>query len=602
MKKNLLYFIGLFLFFAQAGNAQVTGTYIVADNGTRLSSCEDTLITLPAIYEKLGIRDLNDPNDDVSLYRILRLNGSVITEDELTSFKYSDYSAVYIDKPNTPFNGHNGIQIFLNIVDPPTALFDKDSLKYTVERGATINYVNDFFAHINVWSSGLDNVPLQERILFTNLEDGIEKPITQVPTWTTLGKGEYRIRFAVAICGPTDLLWDTLYVIVQESLCNSIQIKNAPSVCLDEVTDITPYVYINNQVATSAELNDMTFYDRSLLTNPNAGAVLDPTAINIGMMYNNSTLYPIIEPVYQPNVAIGTCAKYNYIFTTKVPTKLFSTSTIITTDNYGYGKTFTIEGDYYGINDVFDKNTLKALYIDNYNVFAGTTFDFYTDDQLQNPVTGNNLTPGTYYISASNPACTNDATEFTVNIKNRDFDIIWQGASNIGKGYYTFTAPEYDGATYSWFVWGGSIVSGLNTKEVLVYYSENASKNVLVTCTITLAAGRTSSGNTMGSAVYLSATGQDGTMEVLTPQVVTGVDQPVINTEYAVAYPNPAETSFMISGNGTFELTIYNTLGQQVFEDKNYVANTPITIQSKGVHLIRLNQNDKNQTLKVMLK
>ena len=601
MKKNLLLILGL-LFFVNLGNAQTTGTFVVADNGNRLPSCEDTLITIEGIFNRLAIHDLNDPNDDISKYRIKRLNGSIITEDILTSFKYTDYSAVYIDKINTPMTGHNGVQIFLNIVDPPTKLFTKDTLKYTVEREAAINYTADFFAHINVWSSGLDNVPVLDRLLFTDMSEGLEKKIMDVPNWSYRGRGTYRFRYAVAVCGPTDLLWDTLYVIVQETLCNSIQVKNAASVCRDEVTDITPYVYVNNHLATTAELNDMTFYDRSLLSSPNTGAVIDPTAVNIASMYNTSTLYPNIEIVYQPNVAIGTCSRYTYMPTTKIPTALFSTGTIITRDNYGTTRVFNIDGDYYGTNDVFDKNILKSLYLDNYNVFTGTTFDFYTDAQLQNPVTGDNLMAGTYYISSTNPACATDQAKFTVNIKNRDFDIAWQGAENIGKGYYTFTAPEYSGATYAWIVWGGSIVSGSGTREITVYYSENASKYVTTSCQITLPSARTSAGSIMGSAVYLSATGEDGAMEAWTPQVVTGVDQPVVNTDYAVAYPNPAETTFMISGHGEFELSVYNALGQQIFEDKNYIANTPITIQSRGVHVVRLNQNNKSQTLKVVLK
>lgn len=600
MKKNLL-LAGLLLFFTRTICAQTTGTFVVADNGTRLSSCADTLITIEGIFNRLAIRDLNDPNDDISMYKIKRLQGSVITEEELTSFKYSDYPAVYIDKINTPFNGHNGIQIFLNMVDPPTKLFDKDTLKYTVEKEATINYVNDFFAHTNIWSSGLDNVPLQDRMLFTDLADGIEKPIMQVPNWTNRGKGEYRIRFAVAICGPTDLLWDTMYVIIQETLCNSIKVDHAVPVCLDELADITPYVYVNNHVATAAELNDMTFYDRSFLASPTTGNVIDPTAIDIATMYNNSTLYPIVEIVYQPNVAVGTCSKYNYFFTTKVPAKLLSTPTIITQNNYGSTTTFNVDGDYYGINDVFNKNTLKSLYIDNYNVFTGTTLEFYTDAQFQNPVAGDNLIPGTYYISAKNTECNNDQTNFTVTVKNRDFDIAWQGATAIGKGYYTFTAPEYSGATYAWIVWGGSIVSGSGTREITVYYSENASKYVTTSCQITLPSARTSAGNLIGSAVYLSATGENGEMETWTPQVVTSVDQPV-SIAAAVAYPNPAEATFMISGDGDFDLSVYNSLGQLVFENKTYTANTPISIQSKGLHVVCINQNNKSQTLKVVLK
>ncbi|MDF2455575.1 MAG: hypothetical protein K0R51_1568 [Cytophagaceae bacterium] len=603
MKKTLLFFAGFFL-LTWAVSAQTTGPFVVADNGNRLSSCADTLITLDYIYNKLAIHDLDDPNDNVSKYRILRLNGSVITEDVLTTFKYSDYSAVFIHKTEVPFsNGHAGVQVFLNIVTPPTSLFTADTLKYTVEKQSTINYVEDFFAHINIWSSGLDNVLLQDRLLFTDLEEGIERPISAVPDWSIRGEGEYRMRYAVAVCSPTDLFWDTMYVKVSETLCNSIKIKNAAPVCRDEVYDITPYVYVNNHVATPEELNDMTFRDRSLFGSQPPGTVIpDPTAINIASMYDPSTNYPIIDIAYQPNVTIGTCGTYNYFITTKVPTTISVSPTVITQDNYGNSLNFNLGGEFYGINDEFNKNTLKSMYIDNYNVFAGTVLDFYTDAALQNVVTGDNLVPGTYYVTATNSTCSNDLTKFTIDVKNRDFNIVWQGAQNIGTGYYDFFAPDYPGATYTWFVWGGSIVNGLNTKEIRVYYSENAAQHVSVYCKITLPAGRTTADGVMASALYLSATGEDGAMEVWEPQeVVTSVDEPV-NLTGAVAYPNPAENTFMISGEGDFELSVYNTLGQLVFENKTYSANTPITIQSKGVHVVRLSQNNKSQTLKVVLK
>ncbi len=241
------------------------------------------------------------------------------------------------------------------------------------------------------------------------------------------------------------------------------------------------------------------------------------------------------------------------------------------------------------------------MYIDNYNVFAGTVLDFYTDAALQNIVTGDNLVVGTYHVKATNPACANDLTKFTIDVKNRNFNIVWQGAQNIGKGYYNFTAPDYPGATYTWFVWGGSIVNGLNTKEIRVYYSENAAQHVAVYCKITLPSARTTADGVIGSALYLSATGQDGTMEVWEPQVVTSVEEPV-NLTGAVAYPNPAENTFMISGEGEFQLSVYNALGQLVYENKTYTAETPVTIQSKGVHVVHLNQANRNQILKVVLK
>jgi len=250
---------------------------------------------------------------------------------------------------------------------------------------------------------------------------------------------------------------------------------------------------------------------------------------------------------------------------------------------------------------VFDKTTLRDLYINNFNIFAGAVFSFYTDNTYQNPVSGTNLIPGTYYVIATHPDCVYDSSFFVIQVKNKDFDIQWQSAQNLGKGYYTFYAPQYEGASYAWSVWGGSIVSGSNTtNQITVYYSENASKYVTVSCQINFTAGRTTA-NGMGSAVYLGSTGQNGEMEVMTPQTVTGVEQPLNNT-VSVAYPNPAENGFAVSGTGEFQLTVFNAMGQLVYENQAYIANSSIDLAGKGLHVIHLNQRNRSQTLKVVLK
>ncbi|MDB5272245.1 MAG: hypothetical protein JWO58_612 [Chitinophagaceae bacterium] len=603
MKKNLLLLLAALLYSAVL-SAQTTGTYIVADNGNHMASCIDSTMTLADIFVQRGIKDLNDPSDNVSMYHLYQLQGSVITNQEITGpFHYSDFSTVYVEKDG----GHNGgLVIFVNVLTPPTALFDIDSLKYTVARGDSINYAQDFFNHTNLWSSGLPEAPLQDRIFIQNQDTNVELPISQFPSWSNLGKGYYRIRYSVMTCSPSDLLEDTLYLKIEESLCHNIEVRNTPSVCRTEVLDITPYVFVDGHSATAGEWADMTFWDRSDVLNSTNGSVIDPTAIDISTMWNKTSLYPNIEIVYQPNVDLGAgvCQKFIYLLNTHVPTKFIFTDAVLTHDNYGYSKNYTIEGDYFGTNNLFDKTTLKKLYIDNYNVFAGSSFDFYSDNAYANVVTGNNLTPGDYYLRAINNTCSEDTSYFTIHVKNRDFDIIWQGEENLGKGYYTFDAPDYSGATYNWFVWGGSIVNGLGTDHITVYYSDKASQYVTVSCEIDFPTIRTSdTQGPLSSAVYLGDSDADGTYQEIPQETVTAVTDPSDASTLCVAYPNPAEGAFVITGNGTFDLRIYNSLGQAVYENANYTANASIQINnSKGVHVVHLTQNNRNQTLKVILK
>lgn len=95
-EKYLLTFLSAIL-LSSSLNAQTTDTYVVADKPAGLSSCVDSIITLEDIFKIAEIRDLNDPNDDVSMYKMFRLEGSVITTDELTNIHYSDYQ-VYLLK------------------------------------------------------------------------------------------------------------------------------------------------------------------------------------------------------------------------------------------------------------------------------------------------------------------------------------------------------------------------------------------------------------------------------------------------------------------------------------------------------------------------
>jgi len=603
MKKHLLLLLFITFCLSKIASAQTTGTFVVCNNGNRMGSCSDTSITLADIFNYTGIQDLNDPNDDVSMYKMFRLDGPVITTDELTTIKYTDYTHVYIQKMNPTVGGHEGVEILIDYIIPPTSMFAVDTLKYTVDKGATISYVADFFANLNLFSSSKDVLPINQRILFTDESIGTETPMGTDGPWT-VGKGKYKIRVMVSVCTATDYYYDSIYVIVNESPCIPVEIKNMPSVCRDEVIDITPYVYVDGSVATSEQLGEMTFINKSDFSNP-IGTSLDPTAVDMTQMINKHLLFPKLEIAYQPNADFGVCINYTFFPSTKVPSKVSASTTVISKDNYGQEIVYALDGEYYSFNGMFNKNTFKKLYLDNYNtVVGGTVFNFYTDALYQSPVAGDNLAPGRYYIVATNPNCSNDSTVFDVTIKDRDFDIVWQSAPSIGKGYYTFTAPTYDGATYDWFVWGGSIVQGKNAVQATVYYSETAAASVLVSCTITLPAPAnartTDTDNALQSAVYLSTT-SDGSKEVMDfTTVVTATQAYTENT--CTIYPNPATETFAISGSGVYDIKVYNTLGQLVHANSSYTANTPISIDRKGMHVVYLSQKGITQTMKIILQ
>jgi len=581
--------------------AQPSGTFVTADNGNRMSSCADTLITLEDIYTQCGIRDLNDPGDNVSNYRLLQLNGSVITENEITGpFKYSDYDIIYIKKKNTPFTGHNGLSIFLNIIVPPSRYFTKDTLKYTVEKGAKVNYLKDFFTNTEFWGTGKDTEDFHDRLF---IYDGVnpERSVKNFTDWTTFGKGIYRLRLSYAICSAADVHSQEMYVKVDESPCHNLELRNMPSVCLDDIIDIRPYVFLDGHQATEEELGDMIFLDKSDNAKPNDIIPVNPAAIDLSTMWeSNSTKFPKIEIRYQPNIDLGICSNYFYNFVPKVPTKLMATDVIMSKDSYGRTLVYMIDGVYYGFNNVFHKNVLKEIYLDHNTNHNGTEFNFFTDQKYESIVTGNDLSPGDYYVLATNPDCNEDSTSFKIRVLNRDFEITWQNALNMGKGYYTFTAPSnYPGATYSWFVWGGEIVSGINTNQITVYYSEKASKGVTVSCSITLPTVRVAGTPVMASGLYLTSN-DAGEKEEIKAEIITSTSNIVENL--STVYPNPSEGEIVISGKGQYELKIYNSLGQLIHEDNAYTPDAPVSIESKGMHMIRLIQNGKVQTIKTLVK
>ncbi|MBO9702235.1 MAG: T9SS type A sorting domain-containing protein [Sporocytophaga sp.] len=599
MKKLLLTILSA-LSLSAGINAQTTDTYIVADNPAAISSCVDSVITLADIIQIAGIHDLNDPNDDVSMYKMFRLQGAVITTDELTSIHYSDYSSVFVKKMNATSSHHGGIQVYLYLITPPTSIFSVDTLKYTVEKGATINFTSDFFAKFTFFSSGKDLTSLNERILFTDQSIGTEAPIGIGSMWSIVGRGKYKIRVQVAVCNPTDYYYDSIYVIVDESPCLKLEIKNMPSVCREDILDITPYVYLDDHLATSADLSQMTFINKSLLGGP--GETFDPIAMDMTQMVDKTSRYPILQIAYQPNVALGMCTNYSYMPTLKVPTKLSTSDVVLTKNNYGAAVNYTLDGDYYGFNDMFSKDVFKKLYIDNFtSVHGGTNLDFYSDEALTVPVSDNNLTPGTYYITATNQDCSDDSTLFKVNVKNKDFDIIWQSAPAIGKGYYTFNAPVYSGATYAWFAWGGSMISGNNTNQLTVYFSETAAPSVNVSCTITLPAVRTTiNSNGLSSAVYITSD-ENGNKEEIKPGITTSVISSVSGSSLK-AYPNPSAETFALSGSGSYDVKIYNSVGQLVFTNTLYKAETPITVLNKGLYVVHATQNGISQIVKVIVE
>src|SRR5690606_21536807 len=125
--------------------------------------------------------------------------------------------------------------------------------------------------------------------------------------------------------------------------------------------------------------------------------------------------------------------------------------------------------------------------------------------------------------------------------KESNFKIFMDSEQNQGKGDYIFTAPSYPGATYEWMQWGGAIVSGSGTNQLTVYYSENASQGVFVTCKITIPApsARIVEGedpSVLYAALYLTEDENGDKVEIIS-EVPTGVTTD-LSTSFASAYPN----------------------------------------------------------------
>lgn len=597
MKRNLLLAIISTLYIQLSLSAQTSGVYVVADNGESMRSCVDSSITLQQIIAQCGIRDLNDPGEDLGSYKMFAVDGSIVDQTEITGpIKYSDFDYVYVSKyPLSMTEEHSAVIIYTELLVPPTTLFIKDTLKYVVEKSAKQNFRKDFLDNLDNWAE-LGNVS------FTDEATGIETVPGNAINYWNLGKGKYKIKMRISVCTPQDFYTDSMYVIIEESPCNNIEIKNMLSVCKDELIDITSYVYLNNQLATSTDISSMTFWNRSNTLNPNAGLQLNPTAIDMKDMADKVSLYPTIEITYQPNIQLGICNTYSTLLTTKVPAPIHTVeNTIRTKTNQGRIVEYEVDSVFYGFNNSFNKSAFQKIYLDNFNVFTGTSLNFYSDNLYQHLISTNTVSPGTYYILTTNPACDNDSTTFKVKVKNRDFDINWFYESNLGKGYYTFIAPSYPGATYSWMNWSGAIVSGLNTNQITVYYSEDAAKSTSVSCKITLATARTTTGaSELHSAVYLTSNSTDAKEEISTALPLSTVTSN--SKTFSYAYPNPNEGSFALSGSGLFNLKIYNTVGQLVYVNESYEANTPISLSDKGMYVVYLSQQHVTQTIKVVLK
>ena len=598
MKIKILLVAAVIFLYARFISAQTTGTFIVADKGNSMYSCEDTLITFEQIFNKTGIRDLNDANDNISKYKMFRLDGIIVTNDEITApFKYSTYDRVHIQKTGADPILNSAVVIDFSIITPPTSLFAVDTLNYIVDKGEKVNFANDFFTNVKFWSSGNNILDLNHRLTFTDLSTGIQTPMTE-DFESIVGKGKYKIRQQVSVCSPYDYYYDSMYVIVEESPCHSIAIKNVPSVCREDIIDIRPYVFVDGIAATPAQLEDMIYWNRSNIFDQESGLPMNPASMDMKDMFNKTDLFPYVEMGYQPNIDMNICENYFYTFNLKVPSKIPKTESVFAKTNYDEEEIFKITGTYYGFNNQFNTDILKKLYLDNYTIFEGTAFNYFRDQTYTLPVSGTVIEPGTYYVVAVNEMCGNDSSGFVVTIQNKDFDIQWKAAESLGKGYYIFTAPVYSGATYNWSAWGGFIVSGRNTNEVIVYYSEQAASTVTTSCVITLANARTAGNGGMSSAVYITT--NDNSREEIT--LDARLPDVSLNKNVSFAYPNPAAGTFAVTGNGKYEIMVYNNIGKLVYANDAYEANDPIAITGKGMYSVCITQEGIKQSLKVIIE
>ncbi len=190
---------------------------------------------------------------------------------------------------------------------------------------------------------------------------------------------------------------------------------------------------------------------------------------------------------------------------------------------------------------------------------------------------------GLYTVYASNDNCTVAMIgEVEVSIQPTPAPEIQGETMVCDYSSSAYTVEDHDGSTYIWVVTGGTISEGQGTSEITVDWAGEGSGTVTVSEEIN---------------------GCEGESEVFNVTIdnCTGIDDPV-SADDVLIYPNPARNLANVSltvENGTkYSMTVYNTLGQQVYSTNETGNGQKQTLQidlnhlPHGLYIIRMVSNN----------
>ncbi len=174
---------------------------------------------------------------------------------------------------------------------------------------------------------------------------------------------------------------------------------------------------------------------------------------------------------------------------------------------------------------------------------------------------------------------------------------------------YTYTAPFISTASYSWSITNGSIQGSSNNRQVQIKMDQNSNPSTLhlqITnvCNYTINSYKTIlHGDPPPPALQCITVGKEApTAEPMQKERV-----PIIEYGDMLLYPNPASTEVTIIAptKGYFNLSIYNTMGQSMYEESIEIKDKQtinVNAFPDGVYYVRLEGEVGTSTKKLILK
>ena len=112
-----------------------------------------------------------------------------------------------------------------------------------------------------------------------------------------------------------------------------------------------------------------------------------------------------------------------------------------------------------------------------------------------------------------------------------------------------------------------------------------------------------------GSDTLVNASyNRDALLLKLESTVYTGIDVTEGKNIVDIIYPNPSDGVFTVIDNSgsPYRLEIFNTMGQKVFQTSESYQNPSVEINlsafPKGIYFVKINENDRSDLIKIVVK